>query len=208
MIRTRSLQFSYHNSKKFQFPDITLQDGEELLVLGESGIGKTTLVHLMAGLLQAESGSIELGDINISCLSPAKMDHFRGQHIGLVFQRPHFINALCLRENLLLIQFLAGADQDLDHIRLVLNRLGMGEKLQEKPNRLSQGEQQRAAIAMALINQPSLILADEPTSSLDDKNCFKVVGLLQEQASLNNAHLIIITHDRRLKARFQNFLTL
>jgi putative ABC transport system ATP-binding protein len=110
--------------------------------------------------------------------------------------------------NMIKTRSLQFAYQDAGHIQMVLNRLGLENKVHDRAHRLSQGEQQRAAIAMAIINGPSLILADEPTSSLDDKNCFKVAQLLKEQASLTKAHLIIITHDQRLKSLFQNFLTL
>ncbi len=208
MFKTQSLFFAYNQQTAFRFPDIELEAGENLLVLGESGIGKTTLLHLMAGLLQPKSGSVELMGTVLHDLSSARLDSFRGRHIGLVFQRPHFVQALSLQENLALVQFLAGKSRDKNRINEVLNRLGIGHKLREKPYRLSQGEQQRAAIALAVINSPQLILADEPTSSLDDKNCAKVAALLKEQASVTGAQLIIITHDQRLKDQFQNTLTL
>ena len=136
------------------------------------------------------------------------LDRFRGRHIGLVFQRPHFVQALSVQENLALVQYLAGKPQDKKRIKEVLDNLGIGHKLGEKPHRLSQGEQQRAAIALAVINSPQLILADEPTSSLDNKNCAKVAQLLKEQASATGAQLIIITHDQRLKDQFKNTLSL
>ena len=208
MFKTQSLFFEYNQNTYFNFPDITLDARDNLLVLGESGIGKTTLLHLMAGLLRPKSGSVELMDTVLHELSLAKLDRFRGRHIGLVFQRPHFIQALTLQENLALVQYLAGKPQDKNRIRKVLDSLGIGHKLREKPQRLSQGEQQRAAIALAVINNPQLILADEPTSSLDDNNCSKVAALLQEQALVTGAQLIIITHDHRLKDQFHNTLAL
>ncbi len=208
MVETTALQFAYHRHQQFHFPDIALQDGKDLLILGESGIGKTTLLHLLAGLLKPVSGHISIQGVDIGNLSAKAMDHFRGQHIGMVFQRPHFVSALSLRENLLLVQYLAAHKQRPDHVQEVLMRLGIGHKLHQKPQRLSQGEQQRAAIALAIINEPSLILADEPTASLDDKNCLKVAELLKEQATATSAHLIIITHDQRLKHLFENFIVL
>lgn len=208
MFKTQSLFFAYNAQTCFYFPDIELSAGEDLLILGESGIGKTTLLHLMAGLLQPKSGSVELMGTKLQELSTGKLDRFRGQHIGLVFQRPHFIHALSLQENLTLAQYLAGNRQDTNRIRKVLESLGIDRKLSGKPHRLSQGEQQRAAIALAVINNPQLILADEPTSSLDDNSCTKVASLLKEQASATGAQLIIITHDQRLKKQFQNTLHL
>ncbi len=208
MLKTHSLFFSYNQQVEFHFPDIELEEGQHLLILGASGIGKTTLLHLLAGLLIPKSGSIELMGTRLKELSPAALDRFRGKHIGLVFQRPHFVQALSIGENLMLAQYLAGKPQDKQHLEAILHSLGIKAKLNEKPHRLSQGEQQRAAIALAVINSPQLILADEPTSSLDDTNCAKVADLLQEQADASGAQLIIITHDQRLKNKFQNTLTL
>lgn len=208
MFRTHSLSFAYNRQVSFQFPDVELEAGENLLILGESGIGKTTLLHLMAGLLPPQSGKVELRGTTLHELSSSQLDRFRGSHIGLVFQRPHFVRALSLQENLALVQHLARKPLDKPRIKEVLDGLGIGHKLSEKPHRLSQGEQQRAAIALAVVNRPQLILADEPTSSLDDKNAHRVARLLQEQASATGAQLIIITHDQRLKAQFSNTLTL
>jgi len=208
MLRTQSLFFAYNAQTEFRFPDIALDTGDNLLVLGESGIGKTTLLHLMAGLLSPNSGKVELNGTVLHELPVAQLDRFRGEHIGLVYQRPHFIAALTLEENLALVQYLAGKPQDKKRIREVLDSLGIAHKLREKSHSLSQGEQQRAAIALAVINRPQLILADEPTASLDNKNCAKVAALFQEQASATGAQLIIITHDERLKDQFQNTLTL
>ena len=208
MLKTHSLFFAYNKQTDFEFPDIQLTDGEHLLVLGESGIGKTTLLHLIAGLLQPASGSVEIMGTVLKELSSAQLDRFRGKHIGLIFQRPHFVSALSLQENLALVEYLAGKKQDKKRIKKVLDSLGIEHKHSERPHRLSQGEQQRAAIALAVVNNPKLILADEPTSSLDNKNCEKVTALLKEQAVATGAQLIIITHDQRLKDQFQNTLTL
>jgi len=208
MLRTQSLFFAYDQQTEFHFPDIELDSGQNLLILGESGIGKTTLLHLLAGLLRPRQGDVELMGTVLNKLSSSRLDQFRGRHIGLVFQRPHFINALSVQENLLLIQYLAGKPHDKKRIREVLEGLGIGRKYKEKPTNLSQGEQQRAAIALAVVNHPQLLLADEPTASLDDKNCLKVVSLLKEQAAATRSQLIIITHDQRLKHHFNNTLRL
>lgn len=208
MFKTRSLFFAYDKSVNFSFPDIELGAGENLLVLGESGIGKTTLLHLMAGLLQPASGSVELLGTSLHQLSSTELDRFRGRNIGLVFQRPHFVHSLSLHENLALVQYLAEKKQDTNRVKKVLVSLGISHKLAEKPHRLSHGEQQRAAIALAVVNNPQLILADEPTSSLDDKNCTKVAALLKEQALETGARLIIITHDQRLKNHFKSTVQL
>lgn len=208
MLSTHSLSFEYDQNNQFEFPDLMLKEGDNLLVLGESGIGKTTLLHLVSGLLKPKTGKVTIDGTDISRLGGKELDAFRGSSIGIVFQRPHFIHSLTLAENLALIQFLGKKKADPVRIKLVLETLGILSKSKVKPHLLSQGEQQRAAIALAVINQPKLILADEPTAALDDKNCIKVVELLKSQTKRNQASLVIITHDQRLKTEFKDSVTL
>jgi ABC-type lipoprotein export system ATPase subunit len=208
MLKAQSIVFSYDNSNKFCFPDIQLSKGEDLLILGNSGVGKTTLIQILAGLLKPQSGMIELNGTNFNQLSPIQLDQFRGSHIGMVFQRPQFVRNLSVIDNLLFSLFLAKKKQHKKHAKDILEHIGLGHKLNKKPYSLSQGEQQRAAIALAIIKNPDLILADEPTSSLDDDNCNKITKLLKEQASATNAQLIIITHDQRLKSQFKKSISL
>lgn len=208
MLQSQDLQFQYTPTFQFQFPDIQVGLAGQLLVLGESGVGKTTLLYLLAGLLKPTSGSIRLNDTVINQLSSSQLDYFRGQHIGLIFQRPHFIESVTLIENLLMIQHVAKKKQDKRAALRLLQKLGIGEKARMKPTQLSQGEQQRAGIALATINKPQLILADEPTASLDDTNCHKVLDLLKEQAQETQATLIVITHDARVKSAIGNVLEL
>ena len=207
MIKTESLKFSYDGKKYFDFPDINLDSGENLLIVGNSGIGKTTLLHLLAGILKPESGSINISGTDISKFSDTELDKFRGDNIGIVFQKPHFISSLTINENLKLAQYLSRSKTNGD-AKKVLESLNIKDKYQQKPNQLSEGEKQRASIALALINSPSLILADEPTSSLDDFNCDNVIKLLKKQAKDHKAQLIVITHDARLKKHFKNNLNL
>jgi len=208
MFQVRSLFFSYNEQNQFRFPDIDLDAGENLLILGDSGIGKTTFLHLMAGLLNPEQGSVALLNTTLQGLTASKLDQFRGQHIGIIYQRPHFIRSLSLDENLALVQHFAHKRQDPKLRKQLLESLNIEHKRNDKPHRLSQGEQQRASIALALINRPELVLADEPTSSLDDKNCMRVINLLKEQVAESGAALIIITHDHRLKEEFANTIEL
>lgn len=208
MLKTSKLSFSYNVKNGFEFPDILLEDNSQLLIVGKSGIGKTTLLHLLAGILSADEGKIVIDDTNITDLHEGRLDKFRGRHIGLIFQKPHFIQSLTLKENMLLIQHLAGMKQDEKKINELLDRLDLGNKINEKPNTLSQGQQQRASIAMALLNETKLLLADEPTSSLDDENCELVIELLKEQAQLSSSNLVVITHDNRLTSHFSNTLAL
>lgn len=208
MLVSHSLSFQYNPANHFEFPDIVLDKGENLLILGESGIGKTTLLHLLAGLLKPASGRIEVGGVDLTRLSGKELDRFRGSQIGIVFQKPYFIQSLTLGENLQMIQSLGKKPRDIHAIQLLLDELGLFDKIHSKPHRLSQGEQQRASIALALVNRPALILADEPTSALDDKNCSKVIQLLKHQTAKYGASLLIITHDNRLTCEFENSVTL
>ena len=207
MISTKGLNFKYNEQASFSFPDINLGKDENLLIIGSSGIGKTTLLHLLAGLLESNSGSINLYGQDISKLTQHHIDKFRGQNIGIVFQKPHFVNSLTVKENLQLAQYL-GNKKDQNRIIDILSSLDILDKENKKPKKLSQGEKQRASIAMAIVNSPKLILADEPTSSLDDENCDRVIKLLKKQASEFKAQLIVITHDNRLKKHFKKSIKL
>jgi putative ABC transport system ATP-binding protein len=141
-------------------------------------------------------------------MSGATLDNFRGANIGIVFQTPHFIEALTVKENLTLTQTLAGKSKDVDKVKRLLADLGVESKLNSKLNALSVGEKQRISIARALVNSPALILADEPTSALDDKNCDAVLKLVREQAKKHNSTLLIVTHDNRLKDQFEKRIEL
>ena len=206
MIVTKSLEFSYDNNFIFKFPNINLKSTENLLILGNSGIGKSTLLHNLAGILRPKSGTINIFNNDISKFSEYELDKFRGENIGIIFQKQHFVNSLTVGENLELAQFL-GRNKRGD-IKLTLESLKILDKINKKPKELSHGEKQRVSIAIAIINSPKLILADEPTSSLDDSNCANVINILKEQALKYAAQLVVITHDSRLKKHFKNFLDL
>lgn len=207
MIKTNNLSFNYDNKVFFNFKNINLKIGEDLLIIGNSGIGKTTLLHLLAGLLKTDSGSINIYGQELKNFSNHQLDQFRRENIGIVFQRAHFINSLTVKENLQLAQYI-GKKNNNDRIENILKNLNILDKSDKKTNQLSQGEKQRASIALAIVNSPKLILADEPTSSLDDENCDRVIKLLKKQASEFNAQLIVITHDNRLKKHFKKSIKL
>lgn len=207
MIETKNLEFSYPRLH-FKFPDISCAKADVLLVTGSSGKGKTTLLHLLGGLQQPSSGSISIDGTEITSLSTSKLDHFRGAHIGIIFQQPHFVASLNILQNLELSPSLANKKIDTHKAKQLLEQLSIADQAFKKPSKLSQGQLQRASIARALMNQPSLLLADEPTSSLDDSNCEVVAHLLAEQAAKNNAALIIVTHDQRLKQLFHQTIEL
>jgi ABC-type lipoprotein export system ATPase subunit len=196
---------SYHYpSQTLRFPDLTLRHGEHGLLLGESGSGKTTLLHLAGGLLRGYAGSIKVDDQELSSFSETALDHFRGKHMGFIFQKNHLITALSVEKNLMLSPYLAGVKIEPERIMAVLEGLGLAEKRKSRVTELSHGQAQRVAIARAVLNKPSIIFADEPTSALDDKNCERVITLLLDVATKNNATLIVATHDTRLKHRISN----
>ncbi len=208
MIEVSGLTFKYPAGPSFSFPDFRCGEGEHLLIIGESGKGKTTLLHLLGGMIRPASGSIRINNTDIVTLSNRALDTFRGQHIGIIFQTAHFVESISVIDNLMLSPFLSGKKSTRNEATQALEQLNVAHKANQKPASLSVGEQQRCSIARAVFHKPSVILADEPTSALDDKNADQVIDLLEEQARLTGAALIIVTHDKRLKDRFQKQITL
>ena len=206
MIRTQALRYSYTKDthQAFTFPDISCNEGETLLILGGSGKGKTTLLHLMGMLLTPLDGTVEIYQQITQHLSASETVKFRAKHIGIVYQKPHFVQSLSVLDNLLLANYLAGEKVAKQRAESLAEILGFSTHLHKKTTELSQGEQQRVSIARALMNKPSVILADEPTASLDDENCRKVIELLTQQTKEINASLVVVTHDQRLKDVFSN----
>lgn len=207
-VATSNLHFQYKGSPLLKFPDLHLHNNEKQLILGQSGKGKTTFLHLLAGILKPDSGAIQFGETEITSLKSRQLDRFRGTNIGLIFQRSYFVKSLTVKDNLLLAQKLAGKSEDLGRIRAVLQQMDVLDKLNKLPSNLSVGEQQRVSIARAVINEPAVILADEPTSALDDYNAELVAQLLENTALSYGANLIVVTHDQRLKKRFKNVMEL
>lgn len=204
MLRSTDIQFAYNQESKFTFPEIQSDVNSPCLILGPSGCGKSTLLHLLGGLMQPQSGSIHVNDTNLSNLSGTALDQFRGRNIGIVFQKPHFVRSLNVLDNLLLAPYFGGKSINKNKALTILTDLGIGDKINQSPLTLSQGEQQRLSIARVLINEPAVILADEPTSALDDDNCTEVIKLLTDKAKSSNAALVIVTHDSRLKSVISN----
>jgi ABC-type lipoprotein export system ATPase subunit len=200
MVQVNNLAYSYGKDKVIRFPDFEVGQEEHTLLLGESGCGKTTLLHLIGGLLRMQQGKIIVNSIALASLQETALDRFRGENIGFIFQRNHLIGALSVKENLMMPAFLANQKTSLSAIQSVMTDLGMRDYISSDVSALSQGQSQRVVIARALMNKPKLILADEPTSALDDINCERVISLLISAAQKNNATLIIATHDQRLKS--------
>lgn len=208
MLHVKSLSFGYNASTVFAYPDFQVNKGDFLLVLGQSGSGKTTLLHLLAGFLKAKEGSIQLVNQDLSALSPSARDLVRKKHIGLVFQKHHFVKSLSVEENLMLGLQLSGKKNQQVDLQKELDSLGIVHRRKAKPSELSQGELQRTAILRATLHKPDLVLADEPTSALDDESCEAVAALLKKQSQQNEAGLIVVTHDARLKPFSTHTLTL
>jgi len=204
MITATNLRFAYSAQKKFSFPDINCKDSETLLILGQSGKGKTTLLHLLALLLKPDSGEITIAGNSANYLSSSQLTEVRAKNIGIIYQRPHFVSSLSVLDNILLSNYLGDRKPDKTKAILLAEQLGFADHLSKNTSRLSQGEQQRVSIARSLMNNPNIILADEPTSNLDDNNCQKVIELLKTQSASIGASLIVVTHDQRLKDVFFN----
>jgi putative ABC transport system ATP-binding protein len=205
---TENVQHSYNKDHTFYFPDISCEKGKHLLITGQSGCGKTTLLHLTAGLIKPKNGSIYINGKDITKLKNKETDRYRGHEIGIVFQAPHFIKSLTAKENLMIAASLNQLSVDEIYLDQLLTSLSIIHCINSKINTMSQGELQRLSIARAVINKPSLILADEPTSSLDDRNCKEAIKLLRNQAEELQASLIIVTHDNRLISEFSQIIHL
>jgi putative ABC transport system ATP-binding protein len=208
MIRLQNAEHRYNAQTLVSLPEIDLNTGESLLILGQSGSGKSTLLNVLGGLLKPTSGVLTIGDTELYSLTESARDAFRGRYIGIIFQTNHLVDSLSVRDNLRLAQYLSGMTQDDSKIDTVLSDLDIKEKKNSGVNELSEGQKQRVGIARAVINEPKVILADEPTSSLDDIRCEQVVQLLKKQASAHNATLIVSTHDQRVKNHFENLINL
>lgn len=208
VLHTSGLGFQYQGGTSFRFPDLHCAPGQEVLILGNSGKGKTTLLHLIGGLLRPTHGAIQLAGQDTTKLSDRQLDLHRGKQVGIVFQTAHFVDALSVLDNLLLPAFLTGQKPDRNRAESLLQQLNLGPKAHRKPTELSVGEQQRVAIARAVIHTPALLLADEPTSALDDHNADQVIRLLKDFAAEHQSGLIIVTHDQRLKNEIQHTVAL
>ena len=208
MISTKNITFSYNKDQTFIMPDLFCQAGSTILVTGNSGKGKTTYLHILAGLLQPNSGEIVIDNKEITHLKGSKADKFRGKNIGVVFQKSHFIASLSVLENLEMASWLATGKKHKIRAKELLQKLDISEQAHKLPSQLSVGQQQRVSIARALMNEPKVLLADEPTSSLDDKNADNVIELLETLSKEYKTALIIVTHDSRIKEKFTNQITM
>lgn len=208
MIKTHNLSFSYSLENTFNFPDFTCLPKETILITGKSGVGKTTLLHLLAGLQKPHSGSIFIDETDIVTLKDKSLDNFRGKNIGMILQQSHFLSSLTVLENLEMIAWINTGKKQTSKIEEILCKLDIENQKNKLTSNLSVGQQQRVSIARALLNEPKLILADEPTSNLDDENAALVANLLASLSQDFNASLLLVTHDSRLKEIFSNQINL
>jgi putative ABC transport system ATP-binding protein len=200
VISTRALRYRYPAGPELSFEDVQVPQGSALLLQGRSGAGKSTWLALAAGLLTATSGEVEVAGQALSQLPPAARDRWRGRTLGFLPQKLHLSEALTVHGNLALPFFAAGLPQDDEAIARALDALGVAGLAQRKPSHLSGGQAQRVALARAILLQPKVILADEPTASLDDEAASDALRLLQESAARCNATLVIATHDARVRS--------
>ena len=183
-------------------PDFRMASGEQAVMIGRSGGGKTTLLHVIAGISRATEGEVTIDGVQLNQLSEAGCDRFRAARIGYVFQTFNLLPAFTALENVLLGMTFARNRHDLFRAQQLLERVGLKDRLKHKPSTMSVGEQQRVAVARALANSPRLLLADEPTANIDPANQQKIIDLIRETASEEQISLLLVTHAMEVANQF------
>jgi putative ABC transport system ATP-binding protein len=212
LIELRDIDFRYPAITSFgiHIPRLSIPAGECVAVVGPSGSGKTTLLGLLAGTLAPARGAMTINDTDLGVLDDGQRRRFRIQHIGQVFQAFELLHYLTVVENVMLPHYIvasgAGRKEARRRALELLSDVGLGPKADSRPGELSQGEQQRVAVCRAMLNQPALLLADEPTGNLDQANKQNVVDLLLDQALRNHSTLLMVTHDQSLLGSFSTVL--
>ncbi|MFH0952253.1 MAG: ABC transporter ATP-binding protein [Patescibacteria group bacterium] len=186
-----------------------LEEGQSMCIVGSSGSGKSTLLHILGGLDDPSSGRVEVAGKDLAKLNDRELSDFRNKTIGFVFQFFYLQDYLTAKENVAIPMLLNGLDRGQAEHRAdeLLNKVGLAERATHIPSKLSGGEQQRIAIARALANEPKVILADEPTGNLDEKNALKVMELLKSIAD-NGVSVVVVTHDKALTKYFPKIVNL
>ena len=188
--------------------NLSIKKGEFIAIVGPSGSGKSTLLHLLGGVDKPTSGNVFINDINIYDLKEKDLAIFRRRNVGLIYQFYNLIPVLSVKENILLPAELDNRKIDKDYLDDLLKTLGLKERANHLPNELSGGQQQRTSIGRALINRPSIVLADEPTGNLDSKNSKEVLELLKLSVRKYNQTLIMITHDPSIALQADRVITI
>jgi putative ABC transport system ATP-binding protein len=199
VIQTRGLACRYPQGATLSFPDVDVPQGGTLLLQGRSGAGKSTWLALVAGLLTPGAGQLRVAGQDVAQLRGGARDRWRGRTIGFLPQQLHLSDALSVERNLALAFFAAGLTEDPARVRAVLDALGVAGLAHRLPGRLSGGQAQRVALARAILLQPRVLLADEPTASLDDEAAAAALALLREAAARCGATLVVATHDARVR---------
>ena len=197
MIRTHGLAFRYASGPALAFPDVDVPQGGTLLLQGRSGSGKSTWLSLVAGLRSPTAGQVVVADQDLAQLARGERDLWRGRSIGFLPQRLHLSDALSVERNLALVYFAAGLPVDHAAIRTALLALDVSSVAGRRPGELSGGQAQRVALARAVLLRPKVLLADEPTASLDDAAAATAMQLLRASAQRCGATLVVATHDAR-----------
>lgn len=190
---------------------LIIKDGEQVALVGPSGSGKTTLLHLISGLMTPTTGEIKFDDVTISDMPETWRDTWRAKAIGYVFQRLNLLASLNIFDNLLVAMSFANTipkKEQRQWASQLLAQVNLSDKLSKFPHQLSMGEQQRVAVARAVINKPRLILADEPTASLDQENGLLVLKMLRQFAKESDSILLVSTHDRQIMSQFERICSL
>jgi putative ABC transport system ATP-binding protein len=180
-----------------------LRDGEQAVLVGRSGCGKTTLLHVIAGISRPDSGHVVIDGLDITRLPEAGVDRFRAEKIGYIFQTFNLMQGFTALENVLLGMTFARGRNDPQRARELLQRVGLGHRLNHKPNALSVGEQQRVAVARAMANRPKLLLADEPTANVDAANQQQVIELIRQSCEAEQVALLLVTHAPEVARQFE-----
>jgi len=198
MIRSQGLSYRYPQGPALNFPDVEVAQGAVLLLSGPSGCGKSTWLALAAGLMAPSAGALTVAGQSLNALKGIAADAWRARAIGYLPQKLHLSSALTVQQNLAMAQWAGGQPEDRTRIGAALQALGVQALAQRKPGQLSGGQAQRVALARAVLLQPQVLLADEPTASLDDEAAADAVGLLLHTAGQHGATLVIATHDARV----------
>jgi putative ABC transport system ATP-binding protein len=198
MIQTQGLTYHYPQGPTLVFPDVAVPQGTVLLLSGPSGCGKSTWLALVAGLVRPTAGQLTVANQALNALNSVAADAWRAGTIGFLPQKLHLSAALTVQQNLAVAQWASGTAEDSVEILAALSALGVAELASRKPAQLSGGQAQRVALARAVLRKPKVILADEPTASLDDVAAADAVALLLSTAQAQGATLVIATHDARV----------
>ncbi len=183
-------------------PEFHVAPAEQMALVGRSGCGKTTLLHIIAGIGRPDSGRVRIDDWEITLFSEAESDRFRAERIGYVFQTFNLLPGFSALENVLLAMRFTGKPVDKPRARQLLEKVGLSHRMTHKPSMLSVGEQQRVAVARALANKPKILLADEPTANVDSGHQQQVLDLIRESCSEENVALVLVTHTSEVFEQF------